>query len=300
MPWPLLKWIMYTSSSSSSSSEDFSDAEDEGTSKKGNDHRRDPNKQGEQNHDDDSNEDDFSYKPQEDETSNSSDYTFTINEPRRKRRRIDNKEDSTIVSFKRRKRIWSKEDELELLKNFLDYRTRPRTANETTSFYDEVNPKFKDQFSKRKLAEKIARLKKKHRNVVNKMGNNNGQEFRFRNPHDRAIFDISHRIWAESPLYNVQEKNVVVDSHDVGSSKASFDEKHNNGDDEGNTDVREMIIGLAMNPIPLSLSNYGGRGGEVVDEKWKEQQILELEAYSKRLELVQHQVKAALDDLRSK
>ncbi|XP_062003438.1 probable transcription factor At5g28040 [Rosa rugosa] len=300
MPWPLLKWIMYTSSSSSSSSEDFSDAEDEGISKKGNDHRRDPNKQGEQNHDDHSDEDDFSYEPQEDETSNSSDYTFTINEPRRKRRRIDNKEASTIVSFKRRKRIWSKEDELELLKNFLDYRTRPRTANETTSFYDEVNPKFKDQFSKRKLAEKLARLKKKHRNVVNKMVNNNGQEFRFRNPHDRAIFDISHRIWAESPLYNVQEKNVVVDSHDVGSSKASFDEKHNNGDDEGNTDVREMIIGLARNPIPLSLSNYGGRGGEVVDEKWREQQILELEAYSKRLELVQHQVKAALDDLRSK
>nr|XP_011468357.1 PREDICTED: uncharacterized protein LOC105352569 [Fragaria vesca subsp. vesca] len=299
MPWPLLKWIMYTSSSSSSSSEDFDEEEEEGINKKENEHRRESNKQGEQNNDEDSDDDDFSYEPQEEETSNSSDYTFTIDEPRRKRRRIDNKEFSpNVTSFKRRKRVWSKEDELELLKNFLDYRTRPRTANEAPSFYDEVNPKFKEQYTKRKLAEKLGRLKKKYRNVVKKMMNNNGTEFRFRNPHDSAIFDISHRIWAESPLYNIQEKNVVVDSHDVGSSKTSFDGKH--GDDEGNTDVRGMIIGLAMNPIPLSLSNYGCRGGDVADEKWREQQILELEAYSKRLELVQQQVKAALDDLRSK
>ncbi|KAL6190912.1 hypothetical protein ACLB2K_037306 [Fragaria x ananassa] len=95
------------------------------------------------------------------------------------------------------------------------------------------------------------------------MMNNNGTEFRFRNPHDSAIFDISHRIWAESPLYNIQEKNVVVDSHNVGSSKTSFDGKH--GDDEGNTNVRGMIIELAMTLIPLSLSNYGGR----VEEMWR-------------------------------
>lgn len=298
MPWPLLKWIMYSSSSSSSSEyEEFDDVKDDGISKKGDDHHH-PNKQAEQNHDihEGYGDDDVSYEPQEDETSNSSDYTFTITEPRKKRRRIDNKEAVTTVRVKRRKRVWSKEDELELLKNFLDYRTRPRTAGETASFCDEVNPKFKEQFNKRKLAEKLGRLKKKHRNMVNKMMNNNGQEFRFRNPHDKAIFEISRRVWAESPLCNIQEKNVVVDSHDVGSKTTSM----NNGDDEGNNDVRGLILGLATNPIPLSLSNYGGRGGEVVDDKWREQQILELEAYSKRLELVQHQVKAALDDLCSK
>jgi hypothetical protein len=53
--------------------------------------------------------------------------------------------------------------------------------------------------------------------------------------------------------------------------------------------------GFAMNP--LQLMNLGF--GEVVDEKWRKQQILKLEVYSKRLELVQDQIKASIDELRS-
>ncbi|KAK9139037.1 hypothetical protein Scep_008718 [Stephania cephalantha] len=58
----------------------------------------------------------------------------------------------------------------------------------------------------------------------------------------------------------------------------------------------------ALNPLPL---NFGGTSslnllnGEKVDEKWRKQQILELEVYSKRLELVQDQIKSALEELRS-
>jgi hypothetical protein len=35
------------------------------------------------------------------------------------------------------------------------------------------------------------------------------------------------------------------------------------------------------------------------DDKWRQQQILELEVYLKRIELVREQVTAALQDLRS-
>ncbi|OVA16623.1 Protein of unknown function DUF573 [Macleaya cordata] len=60
--------------------------------------------------------------------------------------------------------------------------------------------------------------------------------------------------------------------------------------------------GMALNPLPL---NFGGNSsmnllsGEMVDEKWRKQQILELEVYSKRMELVQDQIKLALEELRS-
>ncbi|KAJ4954936.1 hypothetical protein NE237_011719 [Protea cynaroides] len=60
--------------------------------------------------------------------------------------------------------------------------------------------------------------------------------------------------------------------------------------------------GLALNPLPL---NFGGNNSlnfssaEVVDEKWRKQQILELEVYSKRIELVQDQIKSALEKLKS-
>ncbi|KAE8679305.1 Rubredoxin-like superfamily protein [Hibiscus syriacus] len=61
------------------------------------------------------------------------------------------------------------------------------------------------------------------------------------------------------------------------------------------------ISGLAMNAMPLNFGNFGygsGGNGELIDERWRKQQILELEVYFKRLELVQDQIKAALEELR--
>ena len=59
---------------------------------------------------------------------------------------------------------------------------------------------------------------------------------------------------------------------------------------------------MALNAVPLNFSGsnvLGGNGGEVMDEKWRKQHILELEVYSKRLELVQDQIKLSLEELRS-
>lgn len=57
---------------------------------------------------------------------------------------------------------------------------------------------------------------------------------------------------------------------------------------------------LPMNAMPLHFSGSSSfGGGEIADERWRKQQILELEVYSKRLDLVQDQIKAALDELRS-
>ncbi|XP_010941463.2 LOW QUALITY PROTEIN: probable transcription factor At5g28040 [Elaeis guineensis] len=52
-------------------------------------------------------------------------------------------------------------------------------------------------------------------------------------------------------------------------------------------------------PNPLLLSGAGGSGAVQVDEKWRKQQILELEVYLKRVELVHEQVKSKLEELRS-
>ena len=57
--------------------------------------------------------------------------------------------------------------------------------------------------------------------------------------------------------------------------------------------------GFSLNLNPMPLMNWSFGGGEMVDEKWRKQQILELEVYSKRLELVQDQIKAAMEELRS-
>lgn len=60
-------------------------------------------------------------------------------------------------------------------------------------------------------------------------------------------------------------------------------------------------IAAALNPMPFSYGvGFGvGSTAEIADERWRKQQIMELEVYSKRLELVQDHIKATIEELRS-
>ncbi|KAF4357034.1 hypothetical protein F8388_001116 [Cannabis sativa] len=293
-------------------------------------------------------------------------------------------------------RLWTDEDEIGLLQGFLDYTTqRGKTThhgqNDTALFYDQIKSKLQLDFNKNQLVEKLRRLKKKYRNVLNKISS--GKEFSFKSPHDQATFEISRKIWCdlgrigpednaledEDPNPNNPNFQIEVKAEDAGGfilekktppprsrkrsrpkpavaaaderrctndgSPPKKDNSYNHGSGGGGTantpiningNVQGLIEetvksclsplfkellgsamagsgpgpcaaprvfgGLALNPIPL---NFGGSSmnfgcGEVVDEKWRKQQILELEVYSKRLELVQDQIKTALEDLRSR
>ncbi|XP_022719206.1 probable transcription factor At3g04930 [Durio zibethinus] len=292
-------------------------------------------------------------------------------------------------------RLWTDEDEIELLQGFLDYTTSKTNSNSSSShhyhhdtalFYDQIKSKLQLDFNKNQLVEKLRRLKKKYRNVMNKISS--GKDFSFKSPHDQATFEISRKIWSNS--FGKVEDNVLDDDDnnnnnninlidESGEKKNStpksaatkkrsrtkggkMEEKrvsndgfvisNNNYNDNGNVEgiavggsgvgggggggggnvtvvieekvkscltplFKELlgsvmgggyggrgISGLAMNAMPLSFGGSlnlgtGGGNGELMDERWRKQQILELEVYSKRLELVQDQIKAALEELRS-
>ncbi|KAK7832812.1 putative transcription factor [Quercus suber] len=137
-----------------------------------------------------------------------------------------------------------------------------------------------------------------------------------------------------SSLNDINLVNVKVEDEEVmggfrpwkrpkSVSGLKINEKHvsNNGtlpDDieNGNNDVASLIedtvkslsplfqelLSNALSPTQLSpdgVSTTNMQSGEGVDEKWKEQKIKELEVYSKRLELVQDQIKATLEELKS-
>ncbi|PRQ41940.1 putative transcription factor GeBP family [Rosa chinensis] len=290
-------------------------------------------------------------------------------------------------------RLWTDEDEIELLQGFLDYTTQRGNKggshqNDTALFYDQIKSKLQLEFNKNQLVEKLRRLKKKYRNVLNKIAS--GKEVSFKSPHDQATFEISRKIWSnigrigvagaddnddEDPNPNPNNPNFnhfeIKTEEAAGFQKSTpksrkrqrtpaqpktpsfvepaavpvIKENHHNvnngggvggggggGSNCGNCNVQGMIEetvksclspvlrelmsssmggggpsrgfgGLSLNPIPLSFGgpsmslNFGG--GEAADEQWRKQQILELEVYSKRLELVQNQIKVALDELRS-
>ncbi|KAG8648158.1 probable transcription factor At3g04930 [Manihot esculenta] len=279
-------------------------------------------------------------------------------------------------------RLWTDEDEIELLQGFLDYTTqRGGNHHDTALFYGQIKSKLQLDFNKNQLVEKLRRLKKKYRNVLNKISS--GKEFSFKSPHDQATFEISRKIWSSTGQIGVVDGNLDDEEGNPNPNHHNFNdveikiEDHKSTprsrkrsrsrlsapapsgvkvDDKRvsteafvvNTDNTNMnnntttstttttnnnsnlnvtflieetvkscltplfkellsnvmaagpyngrgIGGLAMNAMPLS---FGG-GEMMTDDKWRKQQILELEVYSRRLELVQDQIRAQLEELRS-
>ncbi|KAK6911440.1 GLABROUS1 enhancer-binding protein family [Dillenia turbinata] len=267
-------------------------------------------------------------------------------------------------------RLWTDEDEIELLQGFFNYTTQRGTQNsshhhDTSLFYDQIRGKLQLDFNKNQLVEKLRRLKKKYRNVLNRISS--GKELAFKTPHDQATFEISRKIWSgiggkieenaledddpnpnPSPNPNITDhNNNGVSSVDLSEKKVSrkrsrpklaekmpaaavnsptpisasipsmiedtvrsclsplFKELINNAV-SGPCGSRGLGVGLGfgggmtLNPMPLNFGpSINFSSNEAVDEKWRKQQILELEVYSKRLELVQDQIKNALEELRS-
>ncbi|XP_043725093.1 probable transcription factor At3g04930 isoform X2 [Telopea speciosissima] len=273
-------------------------------------------------------------------------------------------------------RLWTDGDEIGLLQGFLDYTMQRGTHNsshhhDTAPFYDQIKTQLHLDFNKNQLVEKLRRLKKKYRNVLNRISS--GKEFSFKSPHDQATFEISRKIWSSTGgTVGVGVEEVVLEDEEGNpnptSNTTNCNENFHNINNNSNVDANKSEIkmsrsqrrsrkraaedhlsnyhnqttssipnviedtvrsclsplfkellycaissggpcnaggyggGLALNPLPL---NFGGNnslnfsGGEVVDEKWRKQQILELEVYSKRIELVQDQIKSALEKLKS-
>ncbi|KAK9732786.1 hypothetical protein RND81_04G022100 [Saponaria officinalis] len=98
-------------------------------------------------------------------------------------------------------RLWTDEDEIELLQGFLDFTASRGGAtasghyHDTGAFYDQIKNKLQLDFNKNQLVEKLRRLKKKYRTVVGKMSCS-GKEFVFKSPHDHATFVLSSKIWS--------------------------------------------------------------------------------------------------------
>jgi hypothetical protein len=129
--------------------------------------------------------------------------------PDPKRQRIEEVSIATVVEEKKPlaldesrrlfQRLWTDEDEIELLQGFLDYTTQRGMNNsshhhDTTAFYDQIKCKLQLDFNKNQLVEKLRRLKKKYRNVLTKI--DSGKEYVFKSPHDQATFEISRKIWS--------------------------------------------------------------------------------------------------------
>ncbi|XP_057774800.1 LOW QUALITY PROTEIN: probable transcription factor At5g28040, partial [Salvia miltiorrhiza] len=127
-------------------------------------------------------------------------------------------------------RLWTDEDEIELLQGFLDYTTQrcgPHNSSQhhhdTTAFYDQIRSKFQLDFYQNQLVEMLRRLKKKYRNVISKFGT--GKEYTFKSPHEQATFEISSKIWGNSAVNGAaayRTPPVPIDEDEDGINNPNF------------------------------------------------------------------------------
>ncbi|WZZ01369.1 hypothetical protein YC2023_073697 [Brassica napus] len=119
-------------------------------------------------------------------------------------------------------RLWTDEDEIELLRGFLDYVATHRGTSshppDTAPFYEQIKSKLQLEFNKSQLVEKLRRLKKKYRNVMSKFSS--GKEVVFKSSHDQATFDISRKIWNQTGKIIGFEDNNVMEFEETNGNNA--------------------------------------------------------------------------------
>ncbi|PKA63037.1 Mediator-associated protein 1 [Apostasia shenzhenica] len=98
-------------------------------------------------------------------------------------------------------KLWTDADEIRVLEGFLDFTTRRGTTHatyqhDTGPFFDEIRPRLQFDFNKNQIMEKLRRLKKKYRNAAARIDSGRGSVFK--NPHDRAAYEISRQIWCST------------------------------------------------------------------------------------------------------
>ncbi|KAG8045545.1 hypothetical protein GUJ93_ZPchr0008g11525 [Zizania palustris] len=96
-------------------------------------------------------------------------------------------------------RLWTDEEELLILRGFLEFTTRRGTTfashqYDTAPFYKEIRGRLSCDFTKNQLIEKLRRLKKKYRVCASRMAAQGGA-FTFKSAHEGAIHDLARHIW---------------------------------------------------------------------------------------------------------
>ncbi|XP_010548762.1 PREDICTED: probable transcription factor At3g04930 [Tarenaya hassleriana] len=143
-------------------------------------------------------------------------------------------------------RLWTDEDEIELLRGFLEYMTTHRGSSshppDTAPFYEQIKSKLQLDFNKNQLVEKLRRLKKKYRNVMSKI--NSGKEVFFKSPHDQATFEISKKIWSHTGKIIGFEDNNVLDFEETNNHHLQH--QHHVNTTNGNSTFNNPSANLNM------------------------------------------------------
>ncbi|GFZ06284.1 hypothetical protein Acr_18g0004540 [Actinidia rufa] len=212
-------------------------------------------------------------------------------------------------------RLWSEDDEIEILKGVMEYRKKKGVdpGTDMDDFHDFIKKSLHVAVTRTQLYYKIRRLKKKYENNAGK--GKNGVDRSFSNPHEQKAYEWSKKVWGE-------------EDNGVGGDSVKF-----NGKTKKNQNQRTIVVALPMidrgkdgakievaKTAPVSqsigvkrsigessleeeimkdgLELIGGSKKLELEEKWKKLGEEEVELYLKRVDLIREQTKLVLEAMK--
>lgn len=146
---------------------------------------------------------------------------------------------TVAIPARRRTTVWTNEDEIQLLRGFLEYASENRISgqrlqqHDAAAFYRQIKPKIQLCCDKNQLIEKLRRLKRKYQITSNKI--DCGEKPAFKNLHERSTFNISRKIWGRNSgkkQTSVQDSILDEVLEDINPNFIEIKEKRENHEDE--------------------------------------------------------------------
>lgn len=231
-------------------------------------------------------------------------------------------------------RLWSEDDEIEILKGMLEYAAKRGTdpTTDAAAFHEFVKKSLHVDVSKTQVVDKIRRLKKKYMNNAERA--KKGKDPTFSKPHEQKGFELSKKIWGNTEDPNEVEpvveaaksngKSPKKKSNQKGNTSRSLKEEllvaspvaknvaekmeidGNQGSGPGSGSWRCLkgmvrfdkslgMVGLEESVIKRGLDLIGEDKIADLEERWREVELAELEFFVKRSELVRDQARLIRD-----
>ncbi|KAB2610591.1 mediator-associated protein 1-like [Pyrus ussuriensis x Pyrus communis] len=221
---------------------------------------------------------------------------------------------------KKKKRIWSEDDEITILKGIIEFKSKKGVAanSNMAPFLEFIKKDLQVDLSTdqlvEKLTDKIRRVKKKYQ------AGEDGEDPVFSKPHELKCLDLWKKIWgsegngidsnAKGGKRKPPRKNNKVnnDTKEVqknvgnGGVKADPDDfcskyRCMNGSlRAGNCAPRSDLTRLVIGKMP---SLIGSSKAKELEERWRVLQLIEMDLSVRKLDLMQEQTKLVLDSMKS-
>ncbi|OVA19481.1 Protein of unknown function DUF573 [Macleaya cordata] len=205
-------------------------------------------------------------------------------------------------------RVFSEEDEIHLLKAFLEITQQsPNPATAAPLLYERVGKSLSGEINQTQLIEKLRKLRQKYtKQVVDKLW--------IKNPHEREIFEISNKIWGENPSQRNSKGSPKASRRASAKKKAEPKDVLADVENEEFQTLPVVSVDLEKNYSFLmeEVAQFHGNalfkeglkcldGSELgrFNERWRLQQIAEAEISAQRAELIHEQTKLILEAVAS-